>query len=69
MFSRALHVVDRPESADRPSPDGPRHCGQFAAIGAAASRTSNVTREMRMLQSYSGTNHGGATVSRIGWAL
>ena len=43
MFSRALHVIGRPDSADTPSPDGPRHCGQFAAIGAAASRTSELT--------------------------
>ena len=50
MFSRALHVVGRPDSADTPSPEGPRHCGQFAAIGAATSRTCNVTSAARMIK-------------------
>ena len=52
MFSRVLHVVGSPDSADTPSPDGPRHCGQLAAIGAAASRTPTTTRAIRIVPAF-----------------
>jgi hypothetical protein len=49
MFSRALHVVGSRDSLDTPSPAGPRHCGQFAAIGAVASTTCSMTSTARMI--------------------
>ena len=48
MFSRALHLTGSPVSPETPDPDGPRHCGQFAAIGATASRTSELTSAARL---------------------
>ena len=52
MFSRALHVVGRRDSLDTPSPAGPRHCGQFAAIGAVASTTCSMTSTARMIGAF-----------------
>ena len=49
MFSRALQVVGRPTSVETPRPDGPRHCGQFAAMGAPASTTAMAARAMRIV--------------------
>jgi hypothetical protein len=34
-FSFALHVVGRPDSAETPRLDGPRHCGQSAVASTA----------------------------------
>src|SRR5687767_15409039 len=48
-FSLWLHVVGRSDAAETPCPDGPRHCGQFAAIGTPPSRTVNATRAPRIV--------------------
>jgi hypothetical protein len=47
--SVSLHVVGRPVAAEEPLKSGLRHCGQFAALAATASKETTVRKtDLRM---------------------